>query len=113
MHDIEYGVHTDGVKFGSDKFASPVVKLGDGRTLIASVGFEGSAGIVFTESDGEPFQKWEAGEKKYLVNESPETEKMYIVFTDPRSIDATIEQLLVAKGMLMELIGQQSQEQSE
>jgi hypothetical protein len=103
MHDIQYGVHADGVKFGSDRFASPTVKLGDGKTLIASVGFKNSTGIVFTESDGDPFDKWENGEKAYLVNECPEKEKIYIVFTDPRSIDATIAQLLVAKDMLLDL----------
>jgi hypothetical protein len=103
MHDISYGVHADGVKFGNDKFASPTVKLGDGKTLIASVSFKNSAGIVFTESDGEPFENWENGEKAYLVNERPEQEKIYIVFTNQKSIDAAIAQLLEAKNMLAEL----------
>lgn len=103
MNDIEYGIHTDGVKFGNDKIASPTVKLGDGKTLIASIGLENSTGIVFTKSDGEPFQKWENGEKKYLVNDSPEKEKIFILFTDPRSIDGTVAQLLVAKDMLLKL----------
>ena len=103
MHDISYGVHADGVKFGNDTFASPTVKLGDGKTLIASVAFTNSAGIVFTESDGEPFESWEAGEKEYLVNETPEQEKIYIVFTCQKSIDAAIAQLLVAKNMLADI----------
>lgn len=103
MHDISYGVHADGVKFGKDKFASPTVKLGDGKTLIASVAFKNSAGIVFTESDGEPFEEWEKGEKEYLINEAPEKEKIYIVFTELKSIDAAIAQLYVARQMLSDL----------
>lgn len=103
MRDINYGVHADGVKFGNDRFASPTVKLGDGKTLIATVGFKNSAGIVFTESDGEPFETWKNGEKAYLVNESPEQEKIYIVFTSQKSIDAVIAQLLEAKNILSDL----------
>jgi hypothetical protein len=103
MHEISYGVHSDGVTVGEDQLASPTVKLGDGKTLIASVVFKNSAGIVFTESDGDPFESWEGGEKAYLVNDAPYKEKIYVVFTCQKSIDAAIAQLLVAKNLLAKI----------
>jgi len=103
MQDISYGIHTDGVIVGNDNLPSPTAKLGNGKTLIASVAFEGAAGIVFTENDGEPFEQWENGEKAYLVNDRPDSGKIYLVFTCQKSIDAAIYQLLIAKNLLADL----------
>lgn len=107
MKDIDYGISD--VVFGEDTIASKTVKFGDGNTLISSVIWEGvGAGIclVRNKSDShKPFQRYEKGELSYHINESPESEKVYIVFDNIRSIDSLIAQLEITKIELERQLG--------
>ncbi len=107
MQDVDYGISD--VIFGEDTNPSKTVKFGDGNTLISTVTWEGiGAGIclVRNKSDShKPFQSYGKGELSYHVNESPELEKVYLVFDNAKSIDALIRQLELTKVELNNQLG--------
>ena len=95
MKDLDYGISN--AIFGNDEVESKTVKFGDGNTLISGVSWgENGFGIclVRNRSDAhQPFQSYKNGELNYHVNQSPNEEKVYIVFDNIKSADALIYQL--------------------
>lgn len=97
-----YGISK--IVYGEDNVESATCVLGDGLTRVASVGFDnGLCGVVLVRSiniESEPFQVFNGGESDIAVNQSPDDEKIYILFDNEKSIDALIFQLEESRKML-------------
>jgi hypothetical protein len=102
MAEYEYGVLK--MRFGIDSVDSAVASFGDGLTRISTVGWDGTHSgiqIVRDELCNEPFGKY-IGEEADKVNQMPESEKIYLIFDNVRSIDVAIARLEEAKSFLSE-----------
>ncbi len=107
MKDLDYGISD--VIFGNDNIPSKTVKFGDGNTLISGVSFgEYGCGVCLVRNHSDthkPFDTYAHGELSGHVNQSPDDEKVYILFDNSKSVIALIEQLQL---QLKELIDEEN-----
>lgn len=91
--------------FGDDTTPHPTVSLGDGKTAICTVSWPkaGVSGVIFVRDDNaKPFASGNKKETQEILAKSHGGEKVYLTFSNAKSIDALISRLKEAKEMLAE-----------
>lgn len=107
MKNLEYGIHN--VTVGNDEKESKVVKFGDGLNRVYEAVWDEDkiSGILILRDlrlDLDAFSSTEDGGGDHIdANEIIDTEKVFLLFDNERSIDAVISMLNQAKNNFKKL----------